>query len=225
MTTRLDINTLCRRRLGDQTAPQAFTDEQINQWINDAIEEYSRYFPRRKAYAIACAAGDRQYDLPTDFRGLISVEYPAGGDPPTYLERRDYRHPDFWQADGCYDIVHRSDAGDPDELWISTRPALGETITLEYLGDHDFVDDDIDALSVPDAHLEALVLHVRWSSLQALASAEAANPDPNNVLLDRYEANVVRAERLYYRKIEEYGRLEAESGATPWSMDKWDRVY
>ena len=225
MTTRIELNTLIRRRLNDQLAPQMFTDEQINQWINDAIEEYSRYFPRVKTAALATTANDRQYDLPADYRGIVSVEYPTGDDPPTYLERRDYRHPDFWIEDGFYDVVHRSDAGNADEIWISQKPAAAQTITIEYLGDHDLVDDDTDVISIFDLHLEVIVLHARWSALQALASGEAANPDPNNVLLDRYEANVSRAERSYYRKIEELRRVEAESGMNAWPMDKWDRVY
>jgi len=225
MTTRIELNTLIRRRLNDQVAPQMFTDEQINQWINDAIEEYSRYFPRVKTTTQLTTANDRQYDLPADYRGVVSVEYPTGDDPPTYLERRDYRHPDFWMEDGFYDVVHRSDAGNADEIWISQKPAAGQTITIEYLGDHDLVDDDTDAISIVDLHLEVIVLHARWSALQALASGEAANPDPNNVMLDRYEANVSRAERSYYRKIDELRKVEAESGMNAWPMDKWDRVY
>ncbi len=225
MTTRIELNTLIRRRLNDQVAPQMFTDEQINQWINDAIEEYSRYFPRLKTTTQLTTANDRQYDLPADYRGVVSVEYPTGNDPPTYLERRDYRHPDFWMEDGFYDVVHRSDAGNADEIWISRKPAAGQTITIEYLGDHDLVDDDTDAISIVDLHLEVIVLHARWSALQALASGEAANPDPNNVMLDRYEANVSRAERSYYRKIDELRKVEAESGMNAWPMDKWDRVY
>ena len=225
MTTRIELNTLIRRRLNDQVAPQAFTDEQINQWINDAIEEYSRYFPRQKTTTQTTTANDRQYDLPADYRGIVSVEYPTGDDPPTYLERRDYRHPDFWLEDGFYDVVHRSDANNLDELWISQKPAAAQTITIEYLGDHDLVDDDTDVISTIDLHLEVIVLHARWSALQALASGEAANPDPNNVMLDRYEANVSRAERSYYRKIEELRRVEAESGMNAWPMDKWDLVY
>ncbi len=225
MTTRIELNTLIRRRLNDQVAPQMFTDEQINQWINDAIEEYSRYFSRVKTTTQLTTANDRQYDLPADYRGVVSVEYPTGDDPPTYLERRDYRHPDFWMEDGFYDVVHRSDAGNADEIWISQKPAAGQTITIEYLGDHDLVDDDTDAISIVDLHLEVIVLHARWSALQALASGEAANPDPNNVMLDRYEANVSRAERSYYRKIDELRKVEAESGMNAWPMDKWDRVY
>jgi hypothetical protein len=230
MTTRGEINTLIRRRLQDQTAPNTFTDEQINQWINDAIEEYSRYFPRIKTQEIGIEldpgeAASRKHDLNYDFRGVISVEYPNGEDPPIYLERRDYRHPDFWLVDGYYDVVQRGDAGNADELWISQTPADKETIAVEYLGDHDMLDSDTGTTSVPDTHLEIILLHARWSALQALASGEAANPDPNNVLLDRYEAIVSRAERAYYRKVEELRKVEADSAAQPWSMDKWDRVY
>ena len=225
MTTRIELNTLIRRRLNDQAAPQRFTDEQINQWINDAIEEYSRYFPRAKTATISTTANDRTYDLPGDYRGILSVEYPTGDDPPSYLERRDFRHPNFWLEDGFYDVVHRTDAGNLDEVWISQKPAAGQTITVEYLGDHDLVDDDTDTTSILDLHLEVLILHVRWSATQAMATAEAANPDPNNIMMDRYEANVTRAERTFYRKIEELQKVLTESGMNVWPMDKWDQVY
>ena len=46
MTSRLDLRNLCRRRLGDLTAPTHWSDLQINQWINDAVADYSLYFPR-----------------------------------------------------------------------------------------------------------------------------------------------------------------------------------
>jgi hypothetical protein len=225
MTTRAELNNLVRRRLNDQTAPSVFTDEQINQWINDAIEEYSRYFPARRNETVGVKAGERIYELPQDYRGIISVEYPTGQDPPAYLDRRDYRHPEFWLKNGYYDIVHRTDAANADEIWITEVPTGTGAITLEFMGDHVMLDEDTDVTDIPDLHLELITQHVRWSSIQALASAEAGNPDPNNVMLDRYEANATRAERTFYKKVEELQKLETESGMQPWAMDKWDRAY
>jgi len=44
--TRQDLRDLCRRRLGDETVPYKWSDLQVNQWINDAIADYSVHFPR-----------------------------------------------------------------------------------------------------------------------------------------------------------------------------------
>ena len=67
MTTRSDLRRLIRRRLGDNASPTQWSDLQINQWINDAIAEYSIHFPRKLDAAIPCIDGQRGYDLPEGF--------------------------------------------------------------------------------------------------------------------------------------------------------------
>ena len=49
MTSRLDLRNLCRRRLGDLTTPTHWSDLQINQWINDAVADYSLLFSTLRA--------------------------------------------------------------------------------------------------------------------------------------------------------------------------------
>jgi len=73
-------STLCHRRLGDLTSLYAFSDDQINQWINDAITEYSINFP---------------WQICRQICSIISIEYPSGEDPPEYITRRPYSHKDF----------------------------------------------------------------------------------------------------------------------------------
>src|SRR5665647_1493828 len=46
------------------------------------------------------------YDLPEYFREVISVEYPIGGQPPTYLARKSHLAPDFYEFPGFYDVDH-----------------------------------------------------------------------------------------------------------------------
>ncbi len=66
MTTyyRIDLRTLCRRRLGDLTTPYKWSDEQINQFINDAIADYSMHFPRVQTQTISCSDDTREYYCP-----------------------------------------------------------------------------------------------------------------------------------------------------------------
>ena len=80
MTTRLNYRNLCRRRLGDLAAPYHWSDLQINQWINDAIADYSLYFPRLVQAVLRATPGVHAVPLPVDFRSAVLVEFPTGQD-------------------------------------------------------------------------------------------------------------------------------------------------
>ncbi len=222
MTTRMDLRNLCRRRLGDLTAPYHWSDLQINQWINDAIADFGQHFPRQISAAITTAADQRQYELPAGFQSAVSVEYPQGEEPPVYLQRLAYSAFEFWQLGGRYDIVRRRDGSSVDELWISDDPLEGETIQLEYLADHASLDDDGDACTVPDRHLELLVLFVRWASLQELAAEEARDPDPATPAMSVLDTNAMRAERAYRAAVKEAQRAASESALVGWAHE---RIY
>ncbi len=194
MTTRADLNALCRRRLGDLAAPYTWGDLQLNQWINDAIADYSNYFPRELSIDVPAVAGQREYDLSTYHpRGVLSVEYPAGEDPPSYLRRRSRLGSGFWG--GCYyDMIG-------DTLILGMKPSAGETIRVRYLADHAYPDDDADVITVPDAHLELLVLFVRWAAAQELEALEAQNPDASTLMLNQLSLATFRTERAYRMKL------------------------
>ena len=107
--------------MADSTWDSAY----IGYWVNMAIRDYSKYFPLLKTQTITTSLNDNTYDLNTDFMGVVSVEYPTGEDPPQYLSRLDHTHPDFWQSDSWYDIIHRGDDTDPSELWLSKTTLMG----------------------------------------------------------------------------------------------------
>ena len=109
----------------------------IEQWLKDAIRDYSTYFPRTCTHTITTTAEDRTYDLPTDFIAMLSVEYPAGEETPEYLTRRAYTHEAFW-GNNHYDILARKDDGDAHEIWIGPEPEENESITIEYTAHHDY---------------------------------------------------------------------------------------
>jgi len=228
MTTyyRSDLRTLCRRRLGDLTTPYKWSDEQINQFINDAIADYSINFPRVKTQTISCSDDTRVYDLATDFLDALSVEYPTGEDPPEYLKFREKTHPDFWQKDGYYCIEQEKGEDDLDVIYISEKPSTGESIEVTFNAYHAYLDDDdTDELTVPEEHLELIILYVRWATYQELATTESASPDPTTAISSTLELNAERAERAYRKILSSYLYNVSNSAQVLWKMDGCDRIY
>lgn len=218
MTYRLDLRNLIRQILTD---PVVWPDATINLWIKQAIRDYSNYFPQLVSTTINCVADQRVYSLTsyTGIREVIEVEYPDGEDPPRYLYRLGEKHPRF--IDGQYYDVRISDV--PLVLVLGEEPASGEQIAFTYQADHTIPTQDSDTLTMPDRHLEALVLFCQWIAIRELEMNEAAEPDDSNIVLSMLGLNSGRADRLYRAKIREYQETESPGGLSgPWVMD---RVY
>src|SRR4030065_773668 len=103
------------------------------------------------------------YELPADFREVITIEYPIGTQPPTYLVRKNRLDPDFHTSAGYYDIDHAYVyAGMDAELatglgfvaYISGGIAALAHIKMQYLANHKttLLDDATDLISVPDEY-------------------------------------------------------------------------
>ncbi|MFC2025850.1 hypothetical protein ACFLUC_01510 [Chloroflexota bacterium] len=230
MATLADLRTLCRRRLGDLTSLYAFTDDQINQWINDAIAEYSIHFPLRKSTTITCADNDRQYNISvTGIQSVISVEYPTGEDPPIYLTPRPYTHKNFWSKDlgkndSFYTFIQEGDG--TSQIWISEKPAANEEIKIWYSGKHDYLTPGSeDETTVPERHYELLVLFVMWAAWQELAAQEGASPDPTNLFSSTFQVNAYRAERAYRKHLNLSIAAESETVILNWDMNDRNRIY
>lgn len=223
--TRSELRTLCRRRLGDESVPYKWSDLQINQWIVDAIADYSVHFPRTIELKIDCTASTHAYDLPADCHAVLSVEYPRGEEPPAYLIHRDRFAPGFYEAGYWYDVQPSDDGETPGQLWISASPLASDDINLLYQADHAFLDDDADITTVLDRHFELIMLYVRWASFQELASTESSDPDPTSLALSTLELNAYRAQRLYLQSLQKAQEAESKSASMTWTMDKWDRAY
>lgn len=221
--TRRDLRNLCRRRIGDLTAPADFTDMQINQWVNDAIADYSNYFSRRETTDITTVLDQQKYDLPARFIKALSVEYPQGEDPPEYLDRKEYRSVGFWESTGYYDIVQRGDETNASEIWISEKPPAGEKIRVEYTLDHSSLDSDDDICTMPERHVDLVALFVVWCAWQELALGEGTDPrSVNSLLIGQLQVNMYRAERIYRQSLKHMLQSSSESGVVTWKMDKWD---
>ncbi len=181
-----------RERLADVTQ---WPDATLLKWINQAIASYSGYFSRWVTATITAVAAQRTYSLSsyTGIRQIISVEWPSGQNPPEYLAWRSEFEGGFWG--GKFYDVRGSDP--PAMLVIGTAPALGQNIGIEYGVDHSALSVIGDTLTVPDRHLDGLVLFVWWKASQELLACEAKDPQTTTLLLAQFDMLVYRAVREY----------------------------
>lgn len=226
--TRSQIRDLCRRRLGDLAVPYEWSDLQVNQWINDAIGDYNLHFPLAASLELETQAGQNAYDLESPgLRRVSSVEYPTSEGGPALenqLARRDHTRPGFLAQVGFYDVEYSPSAASEIRLWLSGPVAAG-TARLKGTADHAYLDDDSDESSLPERHLELVMLYVRWAAFQELAMDASADPDPTSLALGTLELNAYRAQRLYLTALAECLKAESESRVIQWKFDQWDRVY
>ena len=220
MTTRAEFRSVLRETLTDRAI---WPDTLLNIWINNAIQDYSNYFPRRAETTLACVAAQRVYSLTalSGIQGILAVEYPKDESPPRYLARRP-------ETGSFLDLPVYDVRGDPPlSLVIGESPAAAEEIWVAYACDHTTPSTDSTALTVPDKHLEALKLFVIWQAVRELELTEAADRAGTEMLLSLLGLNSVRAERLYRNRIDDYAKKAAAPGgyAGPWVADDHDRIY
>lgn len=206
MTTRSDLRTAIRNQGLDQST---WDDTEINQYIADAIAEYSIHFPRyRESTGNACTADQTEYTLPSDCLEVIRVEYPEGEDPPAFLERLEPDDPRW--GPGYYAVRGTT-------LVLGEEPDAGETYAVHYYAHHDYPDDDVTALTVPDEDLEVLIAFVIWKAYRRLELDEAKNPDGSTVILSMLGTNAARAQRQYQEA------LRARSGNPRGAHVSWGK--
>jgi hypothetical protein len=218
MTTLQALIDRCEDALSDiGNAMWAAAD--IEQWCRDAIGDYSEHFLLTETESIInCAAGDRRYDLDSLFVQMLTVEYPAGEDPPRFMQRRPNEHPAFWREDGYYDVVDHHDGSDAAELLISSRPSTGESISVCYQRRYDHTIARSAAIEVPATHEHILVDYVLWRGALQLKAIEEASPTSNSsLLMSQLAINVDRARRAYVDALAKALFATSRSAVVSWA--------
>lgn len=191
MTTRANLRTILRNQGLDEST---WSETELNQWIADAIGEYSWHFPRYlESTGNACTEDQREYPLPSGCLAVLRVEYPEGEDPPRYLERtaaEDLRPGTYAIRWGGFNMAQ-------GVLFLGDRPSASGTYGIHYQAIHDYPDDDVTELTVPDEDLDILVLYVIWKAYRRLELDEAKNPDGSTVVLTMLGQNAARARRQF----------------------------
>ena len=68
--------------------------------------------------------------MPVGAISIISVEFPSGDDPPTYLYQRELTHPDFWWQDSFYAFAPATTDTSVATLYILEMSAIPPPTTL-----------------------------------------------------------------------------------------------
>jgi hypothetical protein len=217
-----------RDLIGD-TNPSAyvFTTQQIDSWLNAAIRDLNNHFPRTMINTISTTAGAHAYDLELTFIDMIKVEYPTGDNPPSILKYRSSKLAAFWNVAGYYDILRPQDADslNPPQIVISDSPPAGKTITYTARLEHNPVLDPGDETTIPDRLTHLIPLFVRYKAWQELSTSEGMDPDPIKLLAATQEVNSYRAERAYYKALDNAKKAQSASEVVEWKMPGADRVY
>jgi len=199
-----EIVDRCENALNDAGNAE-FTTAEIAEWLNDFVRDYSQYFPLIKTQNITAVASTHVYNLNADFMGVLAVEYPTSQDPPEYLSRLVHTHPDFWTGTKWYDIVHRNNDTDPDEIWISHTPDGGEGMDVMYNGQHAIISDTSSIsgnTTVQMQHQHLAVKFVQWQATLQLMFTEQVTPtSSSSLLMAQLSQNARRMEAGYHTAI------------------------
>ena len=168
------------------------------------------------------------YAAPTDFREVISVEYPISQQPPELLKRKNRLDENFWDAAGYYDIDHDYSSGSGWTIYVSGGVAASAHIKMQYLANHDttITDDSTDVWSIPDQYENIIIAYVLAKGFRERLSSYMQDPTAHTSLIQQMTVMVKEAEE-YYRQLADaaYQRL-ADSRIPPnITVDKYDRLY
>lgn len=194
------VRSRVRKSMADRTDQAAGTiptvsDDELNDYLNDAIRNYSQHFPLEKSLAIPLEDMLRDYPLPGDWQRAATVRYDFndGTNTQQYLKEEPFKGgesgPTSWTGMTKLGIVTmpfsgRYYAGHYDvwdnKLHLDFDPTGNSgVLTIRYKGDHLYPTSDLQVLDVPNQDIELLLLYI-----EAIAWREIEGKD---VRLSRWE--------------------------------------
>lgn len=168
------------------------------------------------------------YQLPVDFREVISVEYPISQQPPVYLARKNRLDPDFYNDDGFYDIDYDYTTGSGYVCYVSGGVSASAHIKVQYLAAHetDLADDSTDVITVPDQFEHILIAYFITRAWRERLGNSMRDPTAHTTLIQQMTEMVRKADQNYADQVNAAQRTISESRITPHNeVDKYDRVY
>ena len=224
MTTKADLRHSLRQMLSD---PSAWPDSQLDEWCEQAIYEYSLYFPYPRTASWDASPGVREYTIyaeaaTTLIHAVLGVEYPVGEEPPRMLKRKSEREANFFGG-AFYDLRLE---GYNQVLVLGETPQAVEGIKIIYESEHVYPTLDASNLTVPDKHIELLRLFVQWKAVSFLELAEAVDVGRKGSLLQELGTNSQRAAQVYRLRMQELRDATAPGAwVADWTMASHPRIY
>ena len=207
---------MCRVTLGGgYTAVTEWKRETLEAWVSAGIRDYSTRFPRLLNYQLSKLSGQRLYYLQQDCVSIRSIHDNAAG---VYLLRRSYLDPNF--TDGYYDVIETGDAA-TDRLMLGETPTAGGVLDVWYGAVHDA---EPTTLTVPDGHLDILMLYVIWRASLARREQSLHEPPERRDIFERHQKNLYAARLDYFTALSQ-ARKADEVDPQKWIPDYLRREF
>lgn len=210
MTTRAALRATIRGELNDEGATALWPNARLDQWILEAIRDYSERLPREVTTTITSVANQEAYNLPADFDRVLRVEHPANH----FRIHAPIASGDVLQDSSIPRI--RVEEQLTYDVWASQlvlRPAptaAGENIKLRYLAVYAEPAADADVLATPARDDELLVWYVGWRAFQWLSTDEAKRQR-----FERQRGASAAGEAQQYRELYEDGAAQRRQRVRP----------
>jgi hypothetical protein len=197
-----ELRDIVQNRLSDPNGT-TFTDSLVQEWLLDAIRDYSNHFPRTIEATLPIVSGTTRYDLPANFQHIVRVEYPDG------------------EENNDYTISPRRDETNADQLWLDQEPTADGTLRYWYTAAHPTDLGASDPITVPNHHHQILTLYAMWQATALRQSNQEISPTSNSsLLMAQLQQNAFRRERAYYTALSEAKKANlGQSGQVVWEMD------
>jgi hypothetical protein len=158
MTTRSGLRTLVRNQLNDNAAVKLWADADLNQWLGEAITEYSYLLPKGVQTTIVSVANQTDYALPSDFLRFARVAQPKSQlRQPSPITEYSYR---VFGSELILDPAPGSTGGDND-------------IYIEYWARYALPSADGDVLATPTQD-DAILVHLVCAKALAWVDTDEA---------------------------------------------------
>ncbi len=216
----------CLIALGDSDGSTWNRTTVIKPWAVQAILEFPVLRPQHQDVTYISATYSQ--DITSDFRELISVEYPLNQNPPEYLVRMNRLDPEFYGTDDHYDVDRNFEDNTGWILYTSRKMQVGDTLKINYLSNHksDNTDDVSSYISVPDEYENILIANVVMRAYRERLGVYMQDPTTYINIIQQMVHMVEAAEASYKFLAERAQTRFAESRRLPHvGADKFDRVY
>jgi hypothetical protein len=201
-----------------------FSDATLGYWIDAALLDISRSFPRKTWAMWAATTGNHAYayadsttiaDETTIIRVLnCSYPYVDSLDPGDVMDRRSHFDTDF-EGGNYYDPDNEGQV-----LYIGAQVLTTKQI---YADCHLYWKVATTTISNPSEHYELIRLFVIWQAYMHQTSDAASSPTPDTALINALNEQTQQAYQAYLSIYDKLDQAKATSGvASGWRMDKWD---
>jgi hypothetical protein len=217
----------CLVALGDPSGLTWARTTVIWPWCIEAMRTFPLLRPQREDHTIL-AGEEWHYDLPANFREVISVEYPVGQSPPKFLIMKNRLDPEFYSTDEFFDVDHNYADGIGWIIHFSAAHKAATHVYVEYLAEHDLdmADDQQHFITVADEFYSILLAQVCLRAYRERLGAAIQDPTAHTNIIYQLTEMVRKAEQNYNDLLAATWQKISNSKVSPrQAVDRFDRVY